>query len=122
MDQALLNFIRGWIPSVWAVELLMLLRGAGGPLCVDEMVRELRANPTLVRQISAGLEVGGVVQSGEPDCFTYAPASAQIAALCDQLESAWRETPVAVMKAIASAPNDKLQTFADAFRWKGDKG
>jgi hypothetical protein len=39
--------------------------------------------------------------------------------LCEALERAYRERPVAVINAIAS-PRDRMQSFADAFRLKDD--
>src|SRR5689334_24274546 len=52
--------------------------------------------------------------------YTYCPASLLLAALCDQLDEAYRERPVKVINAIVSPP-EKLQTLADAFRIRGDR-
>jgi hypothetical protein len=38
--------------------------------------------------------------------------------LCDQLEQAYRERPVAIVNLIA-APRDPLQSLADAFKFRG---
>jgi hypothetical protein len=35
-----------------------------------------------------------------------------------ELEAAYAARPLAVIKAILAAPNEKIQTFADAFRVK----
>jgi hypothetical protein len=37
-----------------------------------------------------------------------------------QVERVYAERPSAVVKAILSAPNDKIQSFADAFRLRKD--
>lgn len=121
LDQALLDFIRSSIRSVWALELLLLLRRKSEPSTVDELVRELRASPSLVTTTLASLEAARLTAWEGEDRYRYAPATSELESLCARLEAAWAKTPIGVTKAIVSNPNEKLQTFADAFRWKGDK-
>jgi len=86
----------------------------------QELVGELRASPTLVADNLASFERGGLVSADEEGRYSYHPASLLLAALCDQLDAAYRERPVRVINAIV-APADKLQTLADAFRIRGDR-
>ena len=114
-------FIESAVPSVWALETLLLLRrdreqGWG----VDRLVAELRANVTLVSDCLISLQRGGLVL-GEDGTFQYAPASPTLAALCDDLETAYRERPVAVVNTIARRRPDPLKGFADSFRFGGWK-
>jgi hypothetical protein len=114
-------FIESAVPSVWALETLLLLRrDADRVWPADRLVAELRANLNLVSDCLGGLERAGLVL-GDGDGFRYAPASLTLAALCDQLEAAYRERPVAVVNTIARRRPDPLKGFADSFRFGGWK-
>ena len=112
-------FIETAVPSVWALETLLLLRRERDRAWpVDRLVAELRANATLVSDCLGGLERAGLVL-GEGEAFRYAPASPTLAVLCDELEAAYRERPVAVVSTIARRRPDPLKGFADSFRFGG---
>lgn len=120
IDSELATFIRGSVRSVWALELLLFLRQRRSRAWSEEtLVRELRASRTLVKQGLAAFEAVGLLTRGDDDCWTYVPASQALDDLCQALERAYRERPVTVVNAIAASPDEKLQTFADAFRFKG---
>lgn len=117
-----LEFIRGSIKSVWGLEILLLLKAkADQAWSADEIVRELRASTTLVTENLSVLETCGLLARTEDGRWSFAPAAPVLNELTERLEAAYRERPVGVIKAIASAPNDKLQTFADAFRLTPDR-
>ena len=115
-------FIRACVRSVWALELLVLLRREPGkPWTAEALVHEMRASTAVVSDALAAFEAIGLVRRGEePAIWTYAPAAPALDQLADQLEAVYRQRPTAVVKTILSLPNDKLQSFADAFRFKGD--
>lgn len=118
-DPDLLAFIRGSIRSVWALELLLLMRNRRDrDWTAEQLVQELRASTPLVSDVLNTFEAAGLVTRSTDDRYAYAPASAALARYCDTLDSAYRERPVSVVNAIVTAPNDKLQNFADAFRLK----
>lgn len=113
-------FIRGSVRSVWALELLLFLRQRPSQQWSEEaLVRELRASSTLVKQGLATFEAVGLLSRNDDGRWAYAPASPVLDELCQSLERAYRERPVAVVNAIAASPDEKLQTFSDAFRFKG---
>ncbi len=87
---------------------------------VDKLVAELRANMTLVGDCLGGLERAGLV-IGEEGVYRYAPASPLLRTLCDELEAAYRERPVAVVNTITRRRSDPLRGFADSFRFGGWK-
>jgi DNA-binding IclR family transcriptional regulator len=118
IDEDVLGFIRSSIPSVWALEILIMLRRERGRAwtCAD-IARELRANERLVSDVLQVFETSGLV-SREEHGYRYAPASSVMDQLSDRLEAAHRERPVAVVRAIMSSPKEQLQIFADAFRFK----
>jgi hypothetical protein len=118
-DPDLLGFVREHIRSVWALELLLLLRRDPGR-CWSQaaLVTELRASQMLVADNLRRLQDGGLV-APEDDCFRYAPAAPYLEDLCRQLEEAYRERPVAVVNLIAR-PSSSLQSLANAFKFRGE--
>ena len=109
------------IKSVWMLELLLLLRRrtdqAWRP---SELVRELRGSESIVSQGLSGLLTAGLIVEEEGKTYRYAPATAHLDGLAQRLEASYAQRPGAVVKAILTAPNDKLQNFADAFRFTKD--
>jgi hypothetical protein len=115
-------FVEAAIPSVWALEaLLVLKRNPEIAWASDDLVAEMRASTTLVADCTRVLQRAGLVieQSGS---VRYAPASPALAALADALQNAWRERPVAVVNMITTRRSDPLKGFADSFRLGGWKG
>lgn len=119
-EQDLFGFIREQLRSVWALELLLLMRRrADHAWTAHELVSELRASQTLVTDNLANFERAGLVRADEDGRYAFAPVSPVLSALCGQLAAAYAERPVTVINAIVSPP-DKLQDLADAFRIRGD--
>lgn len=120
VDRDLLSFIRGHLTSVWALELLLLLRRDPDRSWSGEaLVAELRASTAVVDRVLEDFQRTGLAVREADGICRYAPAARVLAELCDQLEAAYRERPVAVINLI-SAPADRIQALADAFRLKGD--
>ena len=113
-------FVREHVRSVWALEMLLALkRDPEHCWPIDELVRELRASTSLVTTNLHGFERSGLAIRDDSGCYRYAPASPMLEELCGDLESAYRERPVAVINLIAR-PSDPLQSLADAFKFRGD--
>ena len=120
-DQDLAIFVREHLRSVWAVELLLLLRGNPGRCwTTPELVGELRASTGLVASNLQLLQRGALVVADERGCWRYSPPPV-MAALCDKLATAYRERPVSIINLIAQ-PRDALQSLADAFKFKRGDG
>ena len=116
-----LEFIQSSFKSIWSLELLLFLqRSADRAWTTSELVRELRGSEHVVRQSLAALLAAGLVSAEANETFRYAPASPDLHRLALETERTYRERPGAVRQAILSAPNEKLRTFADAFRLKKD--
>lgn len=116
-DPDFIAFLREHVRSVWAVELLLVLRRDPDRCWAPaELVRELRASQSLVADNLQRFLTSGLV-APEVDCYRYAPASPVLDELCARLESAYRERPVAVINLIARP--DALQSLADAFKFRG---
>lgn len=120
-DPELVAFAREHIKSVWAVELLLLLRrDAARCWAPDDLVRELRASANLVRDNLSAFQTSGLAVQDDAGCWRYAPALPVLDDLAGRLEAAYRQRPVAIINLIA-APPDPIQGLADAFKWRGDK-
>jgi hypothetical protein len=118
-DRDVFHFIRQNVRSVWALELLLLLK-ADAARCwsVDELVSALRASQSLVADNLTGLGEAGLVVPDDGGGFRYQPAAPVLGRLCDALEAAYRTRPVTVIRWI-SAPDERLRSLADAFKFKG---
>lgn len=119
-DRDLLAFIGGSIRSVWALEMLLLLkRDPARRWTPSELVRELRASTMVVDEGIRTFAAAGLISGDDDRGWAYAPASSVIAEMCDALDRAYRERPVAVVNAIVSR-TDKIQSFANAFRLRNE--
>ncbi|MCR5878544.1 hypothetical protein [Phenylobacterium sp. J367] len=115
-----MDFVREHVRSVWALELLLLLK-RDPTRCWQpaELVRELRASQALVHDNLVRFERGGLVRIDDTGCYGYAPAGSVLAELSERLEAAYRERPVAIINLIAK-PSNPVQGLADAFKFRGD--
>lgn len=119
LNPALSEFLTGIVRSVWAVELLLVLRRTPNEGWTSEaLVRELRGSPSLVADIVAVFGASGLLQETQPGLYTYAPASPLLDSLCEELEREYKRRPVTIIRALATPPTDKVQGLANAFRFK----
>lgn len=120
-DDELPMFIRRQFNSVWALEIMLLLRAREERAWrVDELVREMRASQTLVVANLTALERAGLVSREADETFRFAAANPLLSELCRRVAEAYRDRPVAVISLIA-APEDRLQQLAEAFRFNAPR-
>ncbi|HTV30323.1 MAG TPA: hypothetical protein VMF32_21415, partial [Xanthobacteraceae bacterium] len=79
-----------------------------------------RASPSAVAEGLAELRRFGVIASDPHGAFRFAASSAASEQLAVELAELYSRKPRAIMHAILSAPNDRIRTFADAFRLRKD--
>ncbi len=115
----LFRFIGSSFRSVWALELLLLLKRDKRIWSRAEMVSTLRASELVVSKALDELVAGGLV-SVEGDGAHYMPAAQDIARQVDSLEKLYGARPDAVRRAIVSAGSSGATAFADAFRLRKD--
>lgn len=121
LSAEVIEFLRNSVKSVWALEaLLFLRRRAERAWTVDGLVTELRSSQTVIADLVSSFVTSGLVRDEGDASYRYGPASSTLDHAVEQVEKAYAERPMAVTKAILSAPNDKIQTFADAFRLRKD--
>lgn len=119
LEADLLGFVKGSIRSTWALELLLLLRKAAPKrYSAQSLVLELRATEMLIAGCLEQLQTAGLIVCDDNGECRYEPASPALAEICDALAEAYEQRPVAIISAIAASPNERLQIFADAFRFK----
>jgi len=118
-DDDIVRFVVSDLRTVWALELLLLMRGASDRVWTEaDLTAELRANLGMVGEILRRLErLNLVVREGE--AWRYQPGSQQRADLCARAESAYRLKPFAMISLIGRGAAD-LRSLANAFRFKPD--
>ena len=120
-SEELQNFIRANLRSVWELELLLLMsRGRARAWSANELNRELRSSIHLVAEILGKLEHAGLVSDVGGGAYRYNPRTPELGRVVDQLEQDYAARPFAIVRAILAAPNEKIQTLADAFKVKKD--
>lgn len=115
------TFLHATTKSVWALDLLVLMKNAPDRRwTIVQLNDRLRASTSLVEELIAGFCRQGLVVAEGGGTYRYAPANSETQALADQLARIYAERPMAVIKEIMSAPNEKIHSFVDAFRLKKD--
>ena len=121
LSDELEQFIRNTIKSLWALELLLLLAHDENRLWTPaELNLELRSNVKLVGDLLAQFERGLLVKAEADGRYRYAPVTAELERMVEELKTAYADRPLMVVKAIVSAPDDKIRTIADAFKIRKD--
>ena len=110
-------FIASSFRSVWALELLLLLKHGARDHTTEELVTSLRASPSVVEKALEALIAAGLAGS-EKDRFAYMPISSQMATLVEETEQLYRSRPDRVRRLIVASSNKGLAAFSDAFRLK----
>ena len=113
------QFIRTYVPSVWALELLLLLRAdPARRWSPAELLKELRASTNLVNENLARFYAQGLALQDDAG-WHFAPANPHLEALAAELAALYRERPMHTIGLIARP--DPLRALADAFRIKRDE-
>jgi hypothetical protein len=116
-DEDATAFARTAIGSVSALELLILLRRQRhNDYRVIELVRELRSSQVAVEQALDHLIKFALVAGDADSGYHYQRGSAQLDAICEQVEAVYARKPVSLIRALLDAPDEKLRQLADAFR------
>jgi hypothetical protein len=111
-------FIAGSISSVWALELLFLLkRIAPNGRPVDALIQELRSSTTAVSEGLRKLHDAGLIVE-EDGAYYYRPAATTLDRLATEAERLYALKPSAVIKTIVTSKHQSLKDFADSFKFK----
>jgi hypothetical protein len=102
-EDDLFAFVATAIGSIWALELLLLLRrNTGRSWDAESLVRELRSSPTIIEEALQRLRRAGLAaQDGAGRC-RYHAASPQLDHLASELEQVYAAKPTTVINAIVA--------------------
>lgn len=118
-ESELLRFAASSFPSVWALELLLVLKREPRKWSQEELIASLRASDLVVTKALEALVAAGLV-SEESDGAIYMPVSKLSEDCVEQLDELYRARPNAVRRAIVSAGASSATAFADAFKLSKD--
>jgi hypothetical protein len=119
-NEEIADFVRTTFRSVWALELLILLRqNPERKLTTAEMVAALRGSELVVARSIETLAAAGLILV-DPAGARFAPASDAVAELIADTERLYASSPNAVRRMIVAAANPGASAFADAFRLRKD--
>jgi hypothetical protein len=115
----LFRFIGSSFRSVWALELLLLLKREPRPWSRVELISTLRASELVVNKVLDELVAAGLV-SIEGEGARYMPVGSSLAEHVNAVERLYAARPDAVRRAIVSTASSGATAFADAFRLRRD--
>ena len=116
-SEELASFIASSFRSVWALELLLLLKRQDRACSADELVDLMRASPSVVESALDSLTAAGLAGT-DAQGTAYMPVSAEVAQLVEETEQLYRSRPNRVRRVIVASANSGLAAFSDAFRLK----
>jgi hypothetical protein len=115
----LIQFIVSSFRSVWALELLLLLKSEPRIWPRAELVSTMRASELVVTKALDSLLAAGLA-SVEGEGARYMPVSDEVADNVERTQKLYSARPDAVRRAIVSASAGDLTAFSDAFRLRKD--
>ena len=118
-DEEVLRFAAASFPSIWALELLLMLQREPRVWPREDLVATLRASELVVAKAVDALFSAGLA-SIESEGVRYLPVNADAAECVKRLEMLYRSRPNTVRRAIISASSGGARAFADAFRLRKD--
>jgi hypothetical protein len=123
IDLGVRTFIAEHIQSVAQLELILLLHDnpQQGWRATDA-ARSFGLSPEMASALLRSLcQQGFAAASDDPELFRYAPKSQEFERLIDQLAVLYQQRRFSLVQLIYARPIDKLQSFADAFRFRKGK-
>jgi len=112
-----LKFVRSSFSSLWALELLFLMRRENDRAwSVADLTRELRASETLVQAILPDFVKKGLVLETARNVFRYHPAVAELERLVERVAAAYAQNRIKLINEIFRTPEPSAQSFARGFK------
>ena len=118
-NEDLSEFIRSSFPSVWTLELLLLLKREPHSWTQEDLVQSLRASDLVVSQALASLVAGGLASVSDEGAV-YLPVSDAVAKLVDRTEELYVVKPDKVRRMIVGSSSPGITAFSDAFKLRKD--
>lgn len=118
-SEDLSKFIASSFPSVWSLELLLLMKRERRPWSQAELINAMRASELVVTRALDSLIAGGLA-SVSAEGAIYMPVSQAVADLVDRTEKLYALKPDTVRRMIVTSATSGIAAFADAFRLRKD--
>jgi hypothetical protein len=118
-DDDLSRFIASSFRSVWALELLLILKRDCRVWSREDLVSTMRASELVVSKALDGLVAAGLA-SIEHGGAVFMPINDKVAAFVDHVEKLYAVRPDAIRRTIISASATGATAFADAFKLRKD--
>ena len=116
-----LEFIRSCFTSVWALELLLLMRRECTKIwSIGDLIQELRASDLIVREALPELVNCGLIAETGREMFQYRPVESALEQLVNRVAAAYGQNRLLVVQEILNARAANIRMFADAFKLKKD--
>lgn len=120
--EALRAFIREVIPSIDAAELLVMIAlNPERAYSVPEAVAAMHPTPVTapaVRRYLMHFHAQGLVALRDAESYQYSPASPELDEAVRALTQVYNARPVTLVRMIYAPKDEKIRSFADAFRLK----
>lgn len=113
----LASFIGSSFRSVWALELLLLLKREGRRCSTEELVSTMRASSSVIDKALGSLVAAGLAEA-DGQYASYMPVNADVRSLVEQTEQLYGSRPDRVRRLIVASSSKGLAAFSDAFRLK----
>jgi hypothetical protein len=115
---SVVDFLDKHISTVWALELLLLMRQNPSRIwTVADLAKELRASAPVITRVVPPLMAAEIVVEAEGG-WRYAPQPGDLDDTIERLENLYKQLPVRIIRHIALAPHREAQSFADAFKFR----
>lgn len=111
----LLRLIGSSFRSVWALELLLLVKREPRAWRPEELISALRASDLVVNKALNELVAAGLVSVDEQGA-RYMPVAKDVGNRINEVEKLYAARPDAVRRQIVSTASSGATAFADAFR------
>jgi hypothetical protein len=116
------SFIQDTIPTVDAAELLLVLAlHSERTYQVAELIDAMRptaVSEPVVRRYLGHFQSQGLVAAKDGNAYQYSPETPELGAMVRALTKVFNERPVTLVRMIYAPKDEKIRSFADAFRLK----
>lgn len=121
IDDKMIAFIRRYVRTVGALEVLLLLHGESQRTwSAEDIARHFRGSAAAIAEYLAHFKRAAFLLEERPGAFRYAPKDIEADATVSELAALYSERPVSVVDVIYTEPSDPVRALADAFKFKKD--
>jgi len=114
-------FLRTSVKTTWALDLLLLMKQTPERVwTLGELTTHMRSSKVIIEDALKTFMNLKLIAEDQAGFYRYTSTNAELEPVVTELVRLYNERPLAIIREIVSAPNDKIQSFVDAFRLKKD--